>query len=182
MNMLIAAGGSNDDENMDIGYSSISSILEPVLNYCNEAGIKLVWHSPTPYCMFNPVDHNLGKNSCSCMSDLLSVNPAGDIIPCSAYTRTMGNMFNDSFTGIWNSEEARYFREKKFIPTVCKKCSMKILCKGACPLYWEYAGSYKEIEKVRKKRPLWSNLLCSIDNRLKIKTKETDDAESRNNK
>jgi len=175
MNMIIAAGLAKDEES--ISYSSIPSILEPVLNYCEETGIKLIWQSPTPYCIFNPVDHSLGPNSCSCISGLLSINPAGEVTPCSKYNRGIGSLLSGSFTDIWNNKEALYFREKKFIPPVCKKCSMKILCKGACPIYWENAGSFREIEKVKKRRPLWSNLFWSIDNRLKLKTRESEEAE-----
>lgn len=178
MNMIIATGIAKDNENINIGYSSISSILEPVLKYCGESGIKFVWYSPTPYCMFNPVDHNLGSKSCACVSGLLSINPAGDVIPCSSYSRGIGNLLRDSFSTIWNSDEALYFREKRYIPPVCKKCSLKILCTGACPLYWENAGSFREIEKVNMKRPFIGNLFWSIENRLRVRTKGVDGVDS----
>ena len=169
MNMIIATGIAKNNDNINIGYSSITGILEPVLKYCEETGIKLIWYSPTPYCMFNPVDHNLGSKSCSCISGLLSINPSGDIIPCSSYSRGIGNLLKDSFIHIWNSNEALYFREKRYIPPVCKKCSMKIICKGACPLYWENSGSFREIEKVNRRRPFLGNFFWSMENRLRVK-------------
>lgn len=171
MNMIIAAGIARDNENINIGYSSISSILEPVLNYCDETGVKLVWYSPTPYCIFNPIYHNLGLKSCACVSGLLSVNPSGELIPCSSYNRGIGSLIEDSFEHIWNSDEALYFREKKYTPPVCRKCSIKILCEGACPLYWENAGSFREIEKVNKRRPLIGNFLWFLENRIRLKTR-----------
>jgi radical SAM protein with 4Fe4S-binding SPASM domain len=171
MNMIIATGIARDNDNVNIGYSSISGILKPVLDYCDTTGIKLVWYSPTPYCMFNPVDHNLGSKSCACVSGLLSINPAGEVIPCSSYSRGLGSLLKDSFHHIWNSDEALYFREKRYIPPVCRKCSMKILCKGACPLYWENAGSFREIERVNRRRPLIGNFFWSLENRLRVKTK-----------
>jgi radical SAM protein with 4Fe4S-binding SPASM domain len=174
MNMIIATGIAKDNENINIGYSSISSILEPVLKYSEEAGVKFVWYSPTPYCMFNPVDHNLGSKSCACVSGLLSINPAGEVLPCSSYSKGIGNLLKNSFTSIWNSDEALYFREKRYIPPVCKKCSLKILCKGACPLYWENSGSFKEIEKINKRRPLIGNFFWSLENRLRVKTRGVD--------
>ncbi len=174
MNMIIATGIAKDNENINIGYSSISSIIEPVLKYSEENGIKLVWYSPTPYCMFNPVDHNLGSKSCACVSGLLSINPAGEVLPCSSYSRGIGSLLNKSFTSVWNSDEALYFREKRYIPPVCKKCSMEILCKGACPLYWENAGSFSEIEKINKRRPIIGNFFWSLENRLRLKTRGVD--------
>jgi radical SAM protein with 4Fe4S-binding SPASM domain len=178
MNMIIATGIAKDNENINIGYSSISAILDPVLKYCEETGVKFVWYSPTPYCMFNPVDHNLGSKSCACVSGLLSINPAGDVLPCSSYSSGIGNLLKDSFSSIWSSDEALYFREKRYIPPVCKKCSLKILCTGACPLYWENAGSFREIEKVNRKRPFIGNLFWSIENRLRVRTKGVDGIDS----
>ena len=178
MNMIIATGIAKDNENVNIGYSSISAILEPVLKYCDEIGIKFVWYSPTPYCIFNPVDHNLGSKSCACISGLLSINPAGEVIPCSSYSRGIGSLLKNSFNSIWTGDEALYFREKRYIPPVCRKCSLKILCAGACPLYWENAGSFREIEKVNRRRPFLGNLFWSIENRLRVRTKGVDGIDS----
>lgn len=171
MKMSNSSWPDEDNKNLNIGYSSITAILEPVIKYCDETGIKLTWNSPVPYCMFNPVSHNLASKSCTCASSLLSINPAGEVIPCSSYSRVIGNILNTSFKQIWNSDEALYFREKKYIPPVCQKCSMKILCKGGCPLHWENAGSFREIEAANRRRPLLGSIFWSIGNRLKIKAK-----------
>ncbi len=173
MNMIIKTGIANDNENREVNYSTIEEILSPLIKFCEIRGIKFVWYSPTPYCIFNPVDHNLGSKSCACVSGLLSVDPAGDILPCSSYERGLGNLLKNSFHHIWNSDEALYFREKRFLPPVCKECRYKKLCSGACPLYWENAGSFREIEEVNNVKPIFKNLLWQIENRLRVKTRGT---------
>lgn len=151
MNMVITKmSHGHDDES--ICYSSISEILRPVTEFCNRSNIKLAWNTPAPYCMFNAADFNSGTRSCACVSDILSINPAGDVIPCSRYNRSIGSLLNDSFTRIWNSDNARYFIEKRYIPPLCKECDLKAVCKGGCPLYWENTGSFSELKKANKKR------------------------------
>ena len=171
MNMIIATGIARDNENINIGYTTIGSILEPVLKYCSQNEIKFVWYSPTPYCLFNPVDHGLGSKSCACVSGLLSVNPSGEILPCSSFDRGIGSLLKQSFKHIWNSDQALYYREKRYVPPLCKKCELEQLCSGGCPLYWENAGSFKEIKDTGKKSPVSNNLLWSVEKSIRASSK-----------
>jgi len=171
MNMIIKTGVAKDNTNIDLSYTEISSIVEPVIDYCEKLGIKFVWYSPTPYCLFNPVDFNLGAKSCACVSGLLSVNPAGDILPCSSFDRGIGNLLQKSFDKIWTSDAAMYWREKRFMPPVCKGCEYEIACGGACPLYWENAANFDEIENVRGDKPYLKNFLWKVENSLRVKSR-----------
>lgn len=171
MNMIIKTGIARDNANVSISYSSIGSIIEPVINFCETIDMKLVWYSPTPYCLFNPVDHNLGSKSCACISGLLSVSPTGELLPCSSYDRGVGSLLRNSFEYIWNSDEALYWRERRYLPPVCGSCEYEILCSGACPLYWEQAGNFKEIEDVCNRRPAVRNLFWNIEKSLRVRTK-----------
>ncbi len=171
MNMIITTGIATDNENIDINYSSIGEILKPVLIHAERVGIKFVWYSPTPYCVFNPVDHGLGAKSCACVSGLLSVNPAGEILPCSSYEQGIGSLLKHSFEYIWNSDQALYYRDKKYRPPVCKDCEYDTICGGACPLYWEHRGSFKEIEDVKEKKPVIKNWFWNIENKLRVRSK-----------
>ncbi len=171
MNMIIATGIARDNDNIRIGYSSIGEIIDPVIDYCEVLGIRFVWYSPTPYCIFNPVDRNLGSKSCACISGLVSVNPAGEVLPCSSYERGVGSLLKHSFGHIWNSDQALYWRERRYVPPVCAKCEYETMCGGACPLYWEHAGSFEEIEAVRNRKPAFRNLIWNIERRVRVSTK-----------
>lgn len=171
MNMIIATGIARDNENINIGYTTIEKIIKPVLKFCAQNEIKFVWYSPTPYCIFNPVDHGLGSKSCACVSGLLSVNPSGEILPCSSYDKGIGSLLKHSFKHIWNSDQALYYREKRYVPPVCKKCELEKLCSGGCPLYWENAGSFKEIEDVRNKPLIFNNLIWLLEKTVRTRSK-----------
>jgi len=168
MNMIIPTGIARDNENINIGYTTIGKILKPLLEFCEKESIRFVWYSPTPYCVFNPLDHNLGAKSCACIKGLLSVNPAGDVLPCSSYDRGVGNLLKKSFNHVWNSDQALYYRERRFVPPVCRGCDLEKMCGGGCPLYWENAGSFKEIESVQESRPVLKNLLWRCEKKLRV--------------
>jgi radical SAM protein with 4Fe4S-binding SPASM domain len=171
MNMIIATGTARDNDTIRIGYSAIGGIINPLIDLCEVLGMKFVWYSPTPYCMFNPVDRNLGSKSCACISGLLSVNPSGEVLPCSSFDRGVGNLLKHSFEHVWNSDQALYWRERRYTPPVCRACEYEFICGGACPLYWEHAGGFDEIERVRNMKPIFRNMLWSLENRLRIRTK-----------
>ncbi len=168
MNMIIATGIARDNENINLGYSGIGEILKPLLEYCEKEELRFVWYSPTPFCIFNPLDHNLGSKSCACIKGLLSVNPGGDILPCSSYDRGVGNLLKKSFNHIWNSDQALYYRDRRYMPPVCSGCDVEKMCSGGCPLYWENAGSFKEIETVKNSSPGLRNFIWKCEKRLRV--------------
>ena len=94
-------------------------------------------YSPVPYCLFNPVQAGLGSKSCACVDGLISVNPAGQLIPCSSFDRGIGDLLHEPFEKVWHSRTALYWRRKEFIPPVCARCNIREICCGACPLYWD---------------------------------------------
>jgi radical SAM protein with 4Fe4S-binding SPASM domain len=171
MNMIIATGIARDNDNVRIGYSTIGEIINPLISHCEVLGIKLVWYSPTPYCLFNPVDRNLGSKSCACVSGLLSVNPSGEVLPCSSFDRGLGSLLEKPFREVWNSDQALYWRHRRYVPPVCRGCEYEAMCGGACPLYWEHAGSFAELERVRHRRPVVRNMLWGLENRLRVRTR-----------
>lgn len=168
MNMIIATGIARDNENINIGYSSIGAILKPLLEFCEREDIRFVWYSPTPFCIFNPLDHNLGSKSCACIKGLLSVNPAGDILPCSSYDRGVGNLLKKSFNHIWNSDQALYYRERRYTPPVCRGCELEKMCSGGCPLYWENAGSFRELEDALGRGGGLRNMIWKCEKKLRV--------------
>jgi radical SAM protein with 4Fe4S-binding SPASM domain len=143
MNMVIRTGDAVG--RMEIGYGEIGDIVLPVKERANEHGMKFVWYSPVPLCLFNPVAHGLGSQSCSAADGLLSVAPDGSVLPCSSFEEGVGNLLTEPFDAIWNRRAARYWRDKEFLPPGCRDCEYAALCCGACPLYWDERGDLEEI-------------------------------------
>ena len=171
MNMVIKTGIALDNANRSISYTGIGRIVKPLLDFCETRGIRFVWYSPTPFCLFNPVDHGLGSKSCACISGLLSVNPSGEILPCSSFDRGVGNLLRRPFAEIWNSDAALYYRERRYVPPACRECRFESLCGGGCPLYWEHAGSFAELETTVGRRPVTRNLAWRLEKAFRIRSR-----------
>jgi len=136
-----------------IEYSEIGEILTPLIERAQGRGLRLVWYSPVPYCIFNPVLAGIGSNSCAAADGLLSVSPRGDVLPCSSFEEGLGNLLRQTFDEVWNSRTARYWRRKEFLPPTCRECDMKRICCGACPLYWDDVGSFEELLRAHGANP-----------------------------
>jgi radical SAM protein with 4Fe4S-binding SPASM domain len=143
MNMVIRTGDAVGS--MEIGYEEIGDLVLPLKEQANEHGMKFVWYSPVPLCLFNPVAHGLGSQSCSAADGLLSIAPDGDVLPCSSFAQGVGNLLHESFDVVWNRRTAKYWRRKEFLPPGCRDCDLADLCCGACPLYWDERGNFDEL-------------------------------------
>jgi radical SAM protein with 4Fe4S-binding SPASM domain len=161
MNMVIRTGQALDDNKVGVTYSQVAKRLPDLIARAASEGIKLVWYSPIPYCIFNPVLHGLGAKSCACVDGILSIDPAGQVLPCSSFQDGIGSLLDKSFTKIFSSRQAAYWRKKKFLPPVCGDCPDSDVCAGGCPLYWDAAGSFEEIPMQNsadcRSRKKWEN-------------------------
>ncbi|MBI2896368.1 MAG: radical SAM protein [Deltaproteobacteria bacterium] len=145
MNMLIRTG--NALARADVTYTQIAERLPLLHETAKENGVRFVWYSPIPYCIFNPVLAELGGKSCACVDGILSVGPRGEVLPCSSFEDGIGSLVDEPYDRIQKRAAARYWREKKFVPPVCKGCPDVDVCGGACPLYWDHAGSFAELPR-----------------------------------
>lgn len=143
MNMVIRTGGAVGSQ--DISYTQIGDLVLALKARAEAHGMRFVWYSPVPYCLFNPAAHGLGSQSCAAADGLLSIAPNGQVLPCSSFEQGIGNLLNEDFDQIWNRRAARYWRDKEFLPPGCKDCELAELCCGACPLYWDEQGGHAEI-------------------------------------
>jgi radical SAM protein with 4Fe4S-binding SPASM domain len=143
MNMVIRTGDAVGS--MEIGYREIGDLILPVKERANEHGMRFVWYSPVPLCLFNPVAHGLGSQSCSAADGLLSIAPDGSVLPCSSFEQGVGSLLHEVFEIVWNRRAAKYWRRKEFLPPGCRDCDLAELCCGACPLYWDERGNFEEI-------------------------------------
>jgi radical SAM protein with 4Fe4S-binding SPASM domain len=146
MNMVIRTGTALDHPQIGVSYREVAPLIAQVQAWCEREGIRLVWYSPMPYCIFNPVQAGLGSKSCAAADGLLSVSPAGDVLPCSSFEQGLGNLLTHDFRHVWHGRAARYWRSKAFLPPRCASCAVKHICCGACPLYWDERGGFAELD------------------------------------
>lgn len=157
MNMVIRTGDAVGKQEID--YTAIGAIILRLKDRAEARGMRFVWYSPVPYCLFNPIAHSLGGQSCAAADGLLSIAPDGQVLPCSSFEQGIGNLLHQDFETIWNSPAARYWHDKHFLPPGCKGCDLEQLCHGACPLYWDEQGSFDAIRAHTRRVWPWEMLL-----------------------
>jgi len=147
MNLVIPSGSASINEELLLRYSEIGDQLERIQDESNRQGIEFMWYSPTPLCIFNPIIHGLGNKGCAACDGLLSVDPTGDVLPCSSLDDPVGNILRSGFEEVWQSRRARMYRLKEIAHSRCHDCDNFNACHGACPLYWQHFG-FGELEEV----------------------------------
>lgn len=152
MNLYIPAANAARAPELFVPYTETGVFVDEIRKRAHAAGLTFYWYSPTPLCIYNPVARGLGNKSCAAADGLLSVDPAGNILPCSSYPESLGNLLEEDFAGLWFSERASYFKHKRYAPESCLRCGSFTACQAACPLYWAYAG-YGELERAASGNP-----------------------------
>jgi len=138
-NLVIPAGRGGDDD-LTVSYTEIGEIVKSIKREAEREGIKYMWYSPTPLCLFNPIAEGLGNKGCSACEGLLSVDPKGNILPCSSWSEPVGNILTEGFKAVWNKKRCEWIRGKEAAPEECKQCKSFAACQGACPLYFKAHG------------------------------------------
>jgi radical SAM protein with 4Fe4S-binding SPASM domain len=164
MNMVIRTGGAVGVP--DVRYDEIGQVVLPLKERAEERGMRFVWYSPVPYCLFNTAAHGLGSQGCAAADGLLSVAPDGQVLPCSSFEEGIGDLLEEDFMTIWTRRQARYWRDKEFLPPGCRDCDLADLCCGACPLYWDEQGGFAELEPYLRKTPGWERLVWRMKRRF----------------
>ncbi|MGB3340574.1 MAG: radical SAM protein [bacterium] len=140
MNLLIPCGAARNRKDIWVSYSEIGDHVLELKRRADQEGIKFLWYSPVPMCKFNPVAYGFGNKSCAAITGLLSLDPMGNIIPCSSWRKPVASLLKRSFQDIWQSPVLSFFKNIEYAPDECHECLEFDICKGACPLYWAARG------------------------------------------
>ncbi|MDO9085966.1 MAG: radical SAM protein [Anaerolineaceae bacterium] len=133
LNALIYSG-----KGKDVGTGLSETQLAPLLEIAKEKtqknSQKLIWYTPTHYCRFNPITHDLGVKGCSAALYNMCIEPNGDVLPCQSYYYPLGNILTNTWDSIWNHKLSKQLRERKNLPQKCNHCELIQECGGGCPL------------------------------------------------
>ncbi len=146
INLFIPTKRSPQTDALFIPYEKIGPTIDKVRKEAFYADIEFLWYSPIPMCIYNPLAKGLGNKSCAACDGLISVDPEGNVLPCSSWDEQVGNLLTEGFQNVWFNKRAQAIKKKCFAHETCQKCSAFTACQGACPLYWQYAG-YDELER-----------------------------------
>jgi radical SAM protein with 4Fe4S-binding SPASM domain len=144
---LVIPSGRGEAQDLTVEYQEIGNIVENLQSAARSSGVEYMWYSPTPICLFNPIAAGFGNKGCSACEGLLSVDPGGNILPCSSWSEPMGNLLEEGFEAIWFNKRSQFIRDKKSAPAKCRECRDFAVCQGACPLYFDAHGC-EELEAI----------------------------------
>lgn len=137
MNLLIPCGSAENKKELWVSYTEIGDYILEVKHLAEKLGIKFLWYSPVPLCEFNPIAYGFGNKSCAAITGLLSIDPMGNVLPCSSWREPVGSLLKKSFKEIWQSPMLNYFKNADYAPGECHQCLEFKICKGACPIFWK---------------------------------------------
>jgi radical SAM protein with 4Fe4S-binding SPASM domain len=138
-NSVIRSGGGKEVEG--VTYGQLVPLLVSLQDITKEAGVKLIWYTPTPYCELNPVNMGLGIKQCTACSINMAIEPDGTVLPCQSFYKPLGNILKDPWERIWDHELCKRFRTRGYMAEKCKECGLADVCGGGCPLALEH-GDY----------------------------------------
>ncbi len=113
----------------------LGSYVKTIKSRAAHLNMEFIWYTPTHYCIFDPCVEGIGLKQCSAAKYNIAVEPNGDVIPCQSYFETMGNILTDTWEKIWESDIARYLRNREYVEEKCTVCPDLNLCGNGCPLY-----------------------------------------------
>lgn len=137
MNLLIPCGSAENKKHLWVPYSEIGDYILEIKHLAERENIKFLWYSPLPMCEFNPIAYGFGNKSCAAITGLLSIDPMGNVLPCSSWREPVGSLLKNDFKEIWESPMLSYFKYADYAPEQCHECLQFKVCKGACPIFWK---------------------------------------------
>lgn len=139
MNGIIYAGGGVRTPDA-IAAEEMAAVLAAVRDEAVAQDLHFLWYTVTDYCRLSPVALGLPPKRCNAAEYSICIEPNADVLPCQSYYEAAGNLLDDPWDSIWNSELFRRFRDREKapeaagLPPACWDCPDLELCGGGCPL------------------------------------------------
>ena len=140
LNALIRSGKGKEVDSA-IAVDRLQELLNAAKSAAERTGQRLLWYTPTQYCLFDPVSSGVGYKSCSAAKYSMCVEPDGNVLPCQSWYEAVGNILTDEWKSIWNHPLCLRLRNKEYMPVLCGKCDSRELCTCGCPLEVEKNGA-----------------------------------------
>ena len=132
-NALIYSGKGKDVDN-GIPVEELAPLLDAAREAVLKNGQRLLWYTPTQYCVFDPQDEGLGFKTCTAAKYSMCIEPDGNVLPCQSWYEPVGNILTDPWEKIWKAPLCERIRGKEYMPEKCRNCETADVCSCGCPL------------------------------------------------
>ncbi len=137
-NTIIATGKARTNHVETVPCAWLPSIVEDMQINARAGGARFLWYSPTPYCLFNPFELDLGVKRCSAASGSIAIDPAGKVLPCQSFFVPAGDILADDWEDIRSGPVFSRIRSWRSGIFACNDCPDAALCRGGCPLQEDF--------------------------------------------
>ncbi|MFH1437658.1 MAG: radical SAM protein [Pseudomonadota bacterium] len=137
-NTIIATGKARANGIDAVPCAWLPQVVEDMQLGARAGGARFLWYSPTPYCMFNPFELDLGVKRCSAASGSIAIDPSGKVLPCQSFFVPAGDILADDWEDIRNGPVFSRVRSWRSGIYACGDCPDAGLCRGGCPLQEDF--------------------------------------------
>ena len=104
----------------------MKSILKDAAEYCFANGMEISFTSPGWVDSDYLDEIGLTVPNCGACLSNMAITPSGNVIPCQSWLSglKLGNILNDSWEDIWNSEECK--KRRDYSAKMLGKCPLRI--------------------------------------------------------
>lgn len=117
---------SSTENHLNPSHKQLRAAIETIAGQTKSSGIQIYSSVCIPKC-FN--DSTL-FNGCLAGTISITIDPWGNVRPCVMSDSICGNLMDKSLKEIWYSDQMQAWR--RFIPSVCHRCSAYSSCHGGC--------------------------------------------------
>ncbi len=119
---------SEDSGSLQLSGEELEAILREAVAFCHENGMEIAFTSPGWIRQEVFEELNIPSPSCGACLSNMAVTPGGNVVPCQSWLsdEPLGNMLNDDWETIWNSEACELNRS--YASAMTGECPLRRTC------------------------------------------------------
>jgi len=128
------------DSGLELSSEGVIKTLDGLLALQADFGMNVDVVEPIPRCIVdNPEKYEqFFRRDCAAGKMTISIDPNGDVTPCTHVSKNYGNLLKDNLRDIWKN--MKKWRDGSFVPEKCYPCAELDVCSLGC----REAGKIKE--------------------------------------
>lgn len=117
---------------LELSTNNVVKTLDALLALQNDFGMNVDVVEPIPRCIVdNPKKYEqFFRRDCAAGKMTISIDPNGDVTPCTHVSKKYGNLLKDDLTKVWKN--MKEWRDGSFVPEKCYPCAELDVCSLGC--------------------------------------------------
>ncbi|MBU3907460.1 MAG: radical SAM protein [Nanoarchaeota archaeon] len=119
-------------QELELTTNSVVGVLDSLIALKEEFGMSVDVVEPIPRCIVDDSKkyEQFFRRDCAAGKMTISIDPNGDVTPCTHVSKTYGNLLERNLRDIWG--EMKEWRDGSFVPERCYPCAEIDICSLGC--------------------------------------------------